>query len=490
MIKKTLFSLTIFSQACFASISPAYLYNTLEETSLQKHIAFYLLYKETPEGEKALRHIQKLLHIDDIEKLIPLLEVENHFAAFLNTISSSPHTTAQHYDEGTLVLIESLSQKKGVTTSQRLMKAILDDTPENALRCREYEASLDIMTLHIRAKLPQHPKPYEYITALNEFIYSDMGFHFPPTTLYSASIDAYSFLPSVLDRRQGVCLGLSAMYVCLAERLGLTLEAVTLPGHIFIRYRDDDTTINIETTARGIHIPTERYLSLTTKKVRQHHPHELTSLTLFNMGTTSFQQKKYAEAVAYYRKALKHLPADTLTLQYLAYALIGVGEEKEALKILSSIKDSISPYGITTMTSPEDFLEGKASFECITTAHMQVDETQESLQNKKKALEDILEKHPRFREGIFQLAVTFLQLQQPREGYEALKRYHAIDETNPTVEYYLAALSSERYAYKEAWSYLENVERILKKHEHSSELLKRLHYELSLASPKNILSLL
>ena len=77
-------------------------------------------------------------------------------------------------------------------------------------------------------------------------------FRFPPHSLYAKDIDVYTFLPSVLDSRRGVCLGVSILYLCLAQRLDLPLEAMTPPGHIYVRYGED---LNIETTARGIDVP-------------------------------------------------------------------------------------------------------------------------------------------------------------------------------------------------------------------------------------------
>ena len=96
-----------------------------------------------------------------------------------------------------------------------------------------------------------------------------MRFRFPPHSLHAKDIDIYTFLPSVLDGRRGVCLGVSILYLCLAQRLGLDLEIITPPGHIYVRYQSPEgEMINIETTARGIDIPSERYLGMETRKLQ------------------------------------------------------------------------------------------------------------------------------------------------------------------------------------------------------------------------------
>lgn len=48
-------------------------------------------------------------------------------------------------------------------------------------------------------------------------------------------------LSRVLDRKQGYCVGIAALYLVLAERLGLPIFAVATPSHVFLRY-DDGTT--------------------------------------------------------------------------------------------------------------------------------------------------------------------------------------------------------------------------------------------------------
>src|SRR5665647_1570782 len=105
------------------------------------------------------------------------------------------------------------------------------------------------MALQILARLPPKASPQQKILKINELIFDEMRFRFPPHSLYAKDIDVYTFLPSVLDSHRGVCLGVSILYLCIAQRLDLNLEMITPPGHIYVRYRTTDQTINIETTA-------------------------------------------------------------------------------------------------------------------------------------------------------------------------------------------------------------------------------------------------
>src|SRR5205823_13318274 len=67
---------------------------------------------------------------------------------------------------------------------------------------------------------------------------------FPYTTLFR------SLLPSVLGARRGSCLGLGALYLIVAERIGLPLDGVRVPGHFFVRTRGSSPR-NIELLHRG-----------------------------------------------------------------------------------------------------------------------------------------------------------------------------------------------------------------------------------------------
>ena len=152
-----------------------------------------------------------------------------------------------------------------IDLARGLLLAELGGGEEGRLKIRSYEANIDLMALQISARLAAQRNSPEKIRAINDYIFSEMRFRFPPHSLYAKEIDVYTFLPSVLDSRRGVCLGVSILYLCLAQRLELQLQAITPPGHIYVRYvapNGDET--NIETTARGIDVPSEVYLGLET----------------------------------------------------------------------------------------------------------------------------------------------------------------------------------------------------------------------------------
>ena len=132
-------------------------------------------------------------------------------------------------------------------------------------KIRSYEAILDLMAMQVRARLGTTFRPEEVVKELNRYVFAEQEFRFPPHSTYAKDIDLYSFLPSVIETRRGVCLGVSILYLCLGQRLGVPLEIITPPGHIYVRYNDGTTITNIETTARGVHILASLFSSFIAK---------------------------------------------------------------------------------------------------------------------------------------------------------------------------------------------------------------------------------
>ncbi|MFT5319385.1 MAG: putative Zn-dependent protease [Chlamydiales bacterium] len=118
-------------------------------------------------------------------------------------------------------------------------------------------------------------------------------------------------------------------------------------------------------------------------------------------------------------------------------------------------------------TFAEDFLNGNVDSEGIQVIFSHVDETRESILEKQNQLLSILKKYPKFRAGIFHLAVTWMQLNRYGEALDTLDHYHELHPDNPTVEYYLAALHTQRYNYKAAWKHLHQAIKLTSQREHN-----------------------
>jgi regulator of sirC expression with transglutaminase-like and TPR domain len=79
-----------------------------------------------------------------------------------------------------------------------------------------------------------------------------------------------SFLPIVLERRKGIPLSLSIVYLLVAQRLGIDLEPVGLPGHFMVGCYLEDAPLFIDPYEQGaFRTPEELFAYL---KAGKHHP--------------------------------------------------------------------------------------------------------------------------------------------------------------------------------------------------------------------------
>jgi regulator of sirC expression with transglutaminase-like and TPR domain len=105
-----------------------------------------------------------------------------------------------------------------------------DEYPE--LDVPRYLARLDEYARSIRARLPKAAGVEDRLVALNQFLFEELGF--------SGNTDDYydprnSFFNEVLDRKLGIPITLSILYLEMAWRLGLELEGVSFPGHFLVK---------------------------------------------------------------------------------------------------------------------------------------------------------------------------------------------------------------------------------------------------------------
>ena len=72
-----------------------------------------------------------------------------------------------------------------------------------------------------------------WIDDLNAVVFGELGYE---REIESGDVRFFR-LSSVIAGRRGSCVGLGALYLVLAERLGVGLDGVMVPGHFFVRSR-------------------------------------------------------------------------------------------------------------------------------------------------------------------------------------------------------------------------------------------------------------
>jgi regulator of sirC expression with transglutaminase-like and TPR domain len=105
-----------------------------------------------------------------------------------------------------------------------------EEYPE--LSVRDYLVRLDEMGCALRQRLDEEPRPERAVMALNRYLFREQGFTGNTKEYYDPR---NSYLNDVLDRRTGIPITLSTVYMEVARRAGLDVEGVGLPGHFVVR---------------------------------------------------------------------------------------------------------------------------------------------------------------------------------------------------------------------------------------------------------------
>lgn len=95
-----------------------------------------------------------------------------------------------------------------------------------------YLQRLDELAQSVRHSLPEETGLEETVVALNHFLFVEQGFTGNADDFYDPR---NSFLNDVLDRKLGIPITLSILYMEVGQRLGLPFEGVSFPGHFLVK---------------------------------------------------------------------------------------------------------------------------------------------------------------------------------------------------------------------------------------------------------------
>lgn len=92
---------------------------------------------------------------------------------------------------------------------------------------------LDRLAAPLRDRLPAHRDPRDAVVALSDYLAGELGFR--------GNDDDYddprnSLLNDILDRRLGIPIGLSLVYIEVARRAGFSLVGVGFPAHFLVKH--------------------------------------------------------------------------------------------------------------------------------------------------------------------------------------------------------------------------------------------------------------
>jgi regulator of sirC expression with transglutaminase-like and TPR domain len=99
-----------------------------------------------------------------------------------------------------------------------------------------YSQQLDDMAREMRDRIGHRASGEETVKALSRYLFTEQGFRGNSKNYYEAD---NTYLNRVLDRRKGIPISLSTVYLLVSQRLQLPAFGIGMPGHFLVKFESD-----------------------------------------------------------------------------------------------------------------------------------------------------------------------------------------------------------------------------------------------------------
>jgi regulator of sirC expression with transglutaminase-like and TPR domain len=117
-----------------------------------------------------------------------------------------------------------------------------------SLQVETYLARLDQIAAVVRDRSAGENSPYRLIASLNHVLFTQEGYRGNRDDYYDPK---NSFLNDVIERRIGIPIALSVLYMEVARRADLRLHGVGFPGNFLVKYAGDEGEIVVDPFDKG-----------------------------------------------------------------------------------------------------------------------------------------------------------------------------------------------------------------------------------------------
>jgi regulator of sirC expression with transglutaminase-like and TPR domain len=175
-----------------------------------------------------------------------------------------------------------------------------------------YVARLEAMAAAVRPQVCATEDPQEKIEHLNAHLFVERGFRGNTQNYYDPR---NSFLNDVLDRKVGIPITISVVYMEVGRRVDMPLQGVGMPGHFIVKYTSAEGDIYVDPfnggrvlsrqaceeliqQVYGEPVPfQDTFLATVTKK-------QILSRILMNLKAIYLHTKQYRKALAVVERLL------------------------------------------------------------------------------------------------------------------------------------------------------------------------------------------
>lgn len=149
-----------------------------------------------------------------------------HAAAMLSELGDADHAGAFRR----FILAGRHDLERGCLLMERVIRPAADPL--------DLSEPLDMMTSQVREIMPDKLTIRDVCRVINRVVFHEWGFRGDPALFLSPD---GSLISRVLDARAGIPISLCIVYLLVARRLNLPIEAMALPGRFMLGYRPGDS---------------------------------------------------------------------------------------------------------------------------------------------------------------------------------------------------------------------------------------------------------
>ena len=219
-----------------------------------------------------------------------------------------------------------------------------------------YLRKLDEIAEQVMRSLPPGALPERRVGRLNLVLFRELGFRGNESDYYDPR---NSFLNEVLDRKVGIPLTLSVVYLEVARRCGLRAQGVNFPGHFLCKVPLDEGELVIDPFHRGrllgkddlqkLLASTSRDARLSARHLREASARDIVLRMLHNLRSVYLERRDIPRVLSAVERLLVLAPSDVRTLRERAelYEKLGgsaaaAADLRRVLELEPGAKDAVA----------------------------------------------------------------------------------------------------------------------------------------------------
>ena len=183
--------------------------------------------------------------------------------------------------------------------------------------------------------------PLYQLNTLSEYLFDELKFAGNHTNYYDPR---NSFLNDVIERRLGIPITLSLLYIEVGKRLGVPLLGIGMPGHFVVRHRDDPDIfvdpfhggilLSEEECAERLKQSTQGALPWDREYLEPVSSRAFIARMLRNLKVVYLQRRSYERVLATIDRVIALLPQDAVEFRDRGVVNYRLGNYADALEDL------------------------------------------------------------------------------------------------------------------------------------------------------------